>query len=434
VTSPVPLADRVTAAGPRVLLPRRLTEESSAVPRAFELVEDYPLADPLRLLLLRAEGTLFVAPVVDVDGELRRADAGDGAAAALIGLLADPEAAAHGSMEWTRFDRAHTVVGERAMLVDQTHESVVVGERAVVKWMVRAEPTPAPTLVSHLTANGFTQLPQPWGFLSWTAGEVPIVVASIADFLPDARDGWDWCVADVGSFSRGESSIDAALEPVGRLGVLVAELHLALAQPSEVVQAPVQSATAGAVEAWHAGAVALAEQAMVAATGEGGGRLRARRDAIVESLAALAQVDETLMMPIHGDLHVGQVLRWRRGYALNDFDGNPVLAPVERLAPQPAARDVAGMLQSLDHVGRVVVRRVAGVDPDRTDSWIAAAQQLFLTTYCGALASGGRPDLLDERMLLPFRVEQELREFLYAELHLPRWRYVPDGAICSLFP
>ena len=148
----------------------------------------------------------------------------------------------------------------------------------------------------------------------------------------------------------------------------------------------------------------------------------------------MSDVDQTPMMPIHGDLHVGQILRWSGGYAVNDFDGNPVLPSDERSLPQSPARDVAGMLQSLDHVGRVVMRRVMGADPAMTVEWIAQAQREFLSSYTSRLAESERAYLLDQRLILPFRVEQELREFRYAERHMPRWRYVPDGAIRSMFP
>jgi maltokinase len=139
-------------------------------------------------------------------------------------------------------------------------------------------------------------------------------------------------------------------------------------------------------------------------------------------------------IPVHGDLHVGQVLRWAGGYAVGDFDGNPVLPVGERLRPQPAARDVAGMLQAIDHVGRVVSRRVEGASPDRVSRWIVAARACFLDGYRDRLQANGRSALFDESLLLPFQVEQECREFLYAVRHLPRWRYVPDQALQALFP
>ena len=140
------------------------------------------------------------------------------------------------------------------------------------------------------------------------------------------------------------------------------------------------------------------------------------------------------IIPVHGDLHVGQVLRWTGGYAVGDFDGNPVLPVAERLRPQPAARDVAGMLQSIDHVGRVVNRRVEGADPERVASLDCHGPGAILEAYRDRLRTNGRAQLLDERLLLPFQVEQECREFLYAVQHLPRWRYVPDQALQALFP
>ena len=133
---------------------------------------------------------------------------------------------------------------------------------------------------------------------------------------------------------------------------------------------------------------------------------------------------------MHGDLHVGQILRWDGGYAVNDFDGNPVLPPEERLTAQPTARDVAGMLQSLDHVGRVALEHAPDADADAVEVWIFEAHQRFLRAYRESLGASG--DLFDERLLEPFAVEQECREYVYAARHLPRWLYVPDAAMPAL--
>jgi maltokinase len=144
----------------------------------------------------------------------------------------------------------------------------------------------------------------------------------------------------------------------------------------------------------------------------------------------------TPLIHVHGDLHVGQVLRHGdpAEYVVTDFDGNPVLAPQERSAPQPAALDVAGMLASLDHVGRVAVKRTDGVDAAVVREWISAAQDAFLAAYRSTLTSLGSLELLDERLLVPLRLQQECREYLYAVHHLPHWRYVPDAALVDLLP
>jgi maltokinase len=107
----------------------------------------------------------------------------------------------------------------------------------------------------------------------------------------------------------------------------------------------------------------------------------------------------------------------------------------ERMRPVPPARDVASLMASLDHVGRVVLHRTEGLDAearDRVNVWIERAQAMILEAYRATLKAAGRLDLLDESLLLPFQVQQECREYAYADRYLPHWRYVPDAALPAL--
>jgi maltokinase len=150
--------------------------------------------------------------------------------------------------------------------------------------------------------------------------------------------------------------------------------------------------------------------------------------------SGLAGAGGTLLTRVHGDLHVGQVLRWDGGYAVSDFDGNPVLPAAERDLPQPPARDVAGMLRAIDHVGRIVDRRTEHTEADRVRTWAASARQDFLAVYRTTTQGCGHGGLLDDGLLPAFEVEQECRELVYAARHLPQWTYVPDAALVDLLP
>lgn len=442
------LTRQVAATETGRLLPTRLEAEAARLPDAFTLagVASLPGTEASLVVLRDENGLLFAGPVLrSADDGLRRARPGDGAAHALAAVLAGA-----GSLDGRGFtttvlvpDGSVQALGivdaERPMLVDQTHESVVVAERAVVKWAVHAEPTPASVLVPHLSEAGFAAMPGPWGFVTWQDPSDPhaepgVLVASVMDYLPEASDGWAWAVQDVGRWATGAVDLGVALGPMEALGVLVADLHVALATPTSVIPQPTTTADVAEVSRWRSLAEVLLSEAVELVDGPEGERLAAVRNRVAATLATLDAAAGTVTMPVHGDLHVGQVLRWRDGYAVGDFDGNPVLPVPERLRPQPAARDVAGMLQSLDHVGRVVVRRVDGADAALVEQWITDAQEHFLSAYRRRLAEADASRLLDERLLLPFRVEQECREFLYAVRHLPRWRYVPDQALQALFP
>jgi maltokinase len=160
--------------------------------------------------------------------------------------------------------------------------------------------------------------------------------------------------------------------------------------------------------------------------------LRGQAHRARSALDGLLDVFDSATVHVHGDLHVGQILRWSGGYAVTDFDGNPVLDLAARLAREPAARDVAGMLQSLDHVARVAARRRAAVDASAAARWLRSAQGAFLAGYRAALAGRGAAGLLDERLLPAFRVEQECRELAYAMSHRREWLYVPAAAVAAL--
>jgi maltokinase len=438
------LALQVASAEPATLLPA--SRKVSRLAGPFDLVGSAQLADGLVLAVIRdATGTLIAGPFV-TGGDVRRAMPGDGAAPALAALLAQGGALGDelgDELGGEGFDVVSVDPGrlpgpaavERPMLVDQTHESVVVGDDVVVKWAVHAEQTPAPMLVAHLSQAGFTQMPRAWGFVTWSDGAAePVLVASAMQYLQGASDGWTWAVQDAGDHAARGGDLAASVEPMAEVGHLVADLHCAFATSTAANHDPVSHASVQDVEEWRLLGRQLLDDAIRAVDGEEGERLAHRRDAMAAAIDSVAQVAGCLTIPVHGDLHVGQVLRWVGGYAVGDFDGNPVLPVGARLRPQPAARDVAGMLQALDHVGRVVHRRVAGADPERVAHWISSAQERFIGAYRDRLREESRGDLLEDGLLLPFQVEQECREFLYAVHHLPRWRYVPDQALQALFP
>ncbi len=87
------------------------------------------------------------------------------------------------------------------------------------------------------------------------------------------------------------------------------------------------------------------------------------------------------------------------------------------------------MACSLDHVGRIAARRSTDAPDGTIDAWIEDAQASFLGAYRAALADAGRPELFDERLLLPLTAERICRELIYAARVLPRWLYAPLGTL-----
>ena len=159
------------------------------------------------------------------------------------------------------------------------------------------------------------------------------------------------------------------------------------------------------------------------------GRMRCARGS-----TTLATIESTPVTWIHGDLHVGQVLRSPSGLSIIDLDDDVSLPLAERGRQLSPVRDVAQLASSLDHVGRIVERRTSGETAMAVDAWVDQARTAFLAAYVTALTGAGRRELFDERLLTPFEAERVCRELLYAARTLPRWMYAPLGTLRRMIP
>ncbi|GAY19342.1 glucosamine kinase [Mycobacterium sp. shizuoka-1] len=382
------------------------------------------LAEGKRLAVVAGPAGLAAVPqVCRPDGAWARARPGDGVAEALLSVLAAaPEVSRTGPFTVHAWS-SRRASGERAITVDQTNESVIVGEAAVVKWAAHLQqgPHPAPRRIDVLRANGFRFMPDPWGLITWQPDDGPeTLVVNVDEYLAGAVDGWTWAVELIADAARGPvPHTDAVTTAVAAVGTVIAELHAALAPTATV-------ATQADADRWCAAAFATLDEAVALSNPATARLLRDRR--IEQILSSLAGLAGSPVIEGHGDLHVGQVLHHPGGYVVTDFDGNPVLPAAERALPIPAALDVAGLAQSFTHAA-IVARRHHPLDAGSLAAVEQVARQAFLQSYTDHLAELGHGDLYRADPLAAFRLQQVLREIVYAARHLPRWMYVPDAAL-----
>jgi maltokinase len=305
---------------------------------------------------------------------------------------------------------------ERPITVDQTNRSVVVDERYVVKWL--ATPVLSPMhgveVRRHLAHNGFDEMP---GFVGAYERDAT-TYAVVTKFVPGALDGWEWFVDDVLAWLNGSLERASLLDTCARLGGLVGRFLSAMSQPSVLWPTPTTMSTAETAW-WHQRGRVLFNEAQAlepAVMGAVGDEVERR----LAALSALSADPATRIQWIHGDVHVGQVLRANGQLWLTDFDGDPLGGPPE---PRTPVRDVVGLLQSLDHVGRIVNRRTEHQRAFDVEAWIDDAIDV---AYRAVIEATGP---IDERLIGPLSVMQELHELVYAARHLPRWRYVPEEAL-----
>jgi maltose alpha-D-glucosyltransferase/alpha-amylase len=166
-----------------------------------------------------------------------------------------------------------------------------------------------------------------------------------------------------------------------------------------------------------------------------------RREFLSRLRLPAAEAGQGMRIRIHGDYHLGQILRVKTDFMILDFEGEPSRPLAERRAKQSPLKDVAGMLRSFSYAAYATLMNWSarrGEDAARLEPWArlwersAAAE--FLRGYREATAGADflpADPVVFRRMLGGFRLSKALYEVLYELNNRPAWVRVPLMGILS---
>lgn len=323
----------------------------------------------------------------------------------------------------------------RWLHTEQSNSAAVLDERWFVKVFRRLEPGPNPDveLTAALTDAGFPDAPVQVGALGWggAASAAPALVM-VSQFEPDAGDAWGQALAEAHAITRGAPPPHRLVDGVADLGRVVAELHQALAGQfgtQEIGHETLAGWTHAMQRQLHRvlELAARAPQAGVRAVADASDELHAR----FEELAGLGEAGRTTR--VHGDLHLGQLLRRPDGHWLVlDFEGEPARPLSERRRPHSALRDVAGMIRSFDYAAAHGSVDDAGGEPPATlREWRDELTRAFTAAYDAAAPRQLLPpDPAARRALRAvFVLDKAVYELGYELDNRPAWAPIPAGGI-----
>ncbi|MET9359788.1 maltokinase [Streptomyces sp. NPDC006632] len=402
---------------------------------------------------------LLVGVRAELPGHLGAATIGHGTATAgrvLYDATADPElmgrliellgAERHdAAVEFHRMPGADIPAGLPARLLggEQSNTSIAFGERMIFKVLRHLVHGPSPELelLGALRRAGNVPSAAPLGWLRTAPGALDgeITLGILQEFVPSHGEGWALAVAEARACLTGAcdtvSPLGGFTEESRALGRATAEVHSALAGQLGTEALTTAGATRLADTLGVRLETALAE---VPALLPHARQLRAMYRDLAEVAGKGLDVQR-----IHGDLHLGQVLRGERGWVLIDFEGEPGRPPEERRRPQPALRDVAAMLRSFDYAGHHALAEVLGAPPGeqpardprsirlahRASAWAVHNRRAFCAGYAEA---GGADPRVRPVLLRAFEADKAVYEALYEARNRPEWLAIPLAAVRRL--
>lgn len=319
-----------------------------------------------------------------------------------------------------------------AVGAEQSNTSIIYGDAYILKVFrrVAAGINPDLELTRALAEAGS---PHVAAVLGWIEGNLPgpdgegSTLALLQAFLRGGTEGWKLAVASVRDLY---AELDLHPDEVGgdfaaeseRLGAATAEVHALLAQV-------VESRTATAEESRAAGRQMHERlDAALAVVSE----LQPYEAALRSAYDDVQQFDQPVpIQRIHGDFHLGQVMRTETGWVLLDFEGEPARPLSERTALMSPLRDIAGMLRSYDYAARSLLmdRPQSSALNVRAEEWSDRNRAAF----CEGYTAGGGADPRDQSVLLrAFELDKAVYEVVYEARHRPTWLTIPLGAVARL--
>ena len=222
--------------------------------------------------------------------------------------------------------RFSTGLDSLVLTTEQTNTSLVYGDESILKVFRRLFPGPNPDLEVNtaLAVLGSAHVAEPLGWAEARLEGVPTVLAILSRYLRLASDGWSLAATSVRDLyalaDRGTAGVDANdaggdfAGEARRLGAATAQVHADLATAFGTDELPTRAIGD------------LTEQMFrkldltVSAVPE----LAKYADMIGGAYSQLAKVSGPFpVQRVHGDYHLGQVLRTENGWVVLDFEGEP---------------------------------------------------------------------------------------------------------------
>ena len=403
-------------------------------PEKVVVQEDEELMQGLHWLLVEADGARYqlvigLRPADNPPEYLNGHEAG--ILGAVDGQLAfdatiDPE---YAKALLARVAPDQEITHIRPMNVEQSNSSLVADDRLVLKLFRRLQhgPNPDVEVTEALAQAGFLHVAAPLATWSFEGSHLAVV----QPYLSGGSEGWALALgslrdlyarAEEGETDPAEAGGDFAAEAC-RLGQVTGRMHVALAEAF--------GTSPGDPEAWAE--MARAQLARL----QPGDVDAAAAASFIDRLTSLA--DAGAAIRVHGDYHLGQVLRTDAGWFVLDFEGEPARPLEERMLPSSPFKDVAGMVRSLHYATQVTLTEreplqmeaVAGLD----EAWERRNRDAFREGYLGVEGIDRLLPADDEArgvLVGAFELDKAVYEVLYERAHRPDWVEIPLHAIRRL--
>jgi maltose alpha-D-glucosyltransferase/alpha-amylase len=374
---------------------------------------------------------------------------------------------------------------------EQSNTSVLYGDQLILKLFRRLQPGENPDVEIGRFLTEVAKFPRIPAFL----GDISIhpaegqrtTIAMLQGLVANQGDGWQWFLDQLPGFFSSAADLRSApesappgflnhpqppaevvqhagpaMDAAALLGRRTAEMHLALATPTDdpaFAAEPfspddlardarrIDAQIVTALDALKAKLPSLVDVIL-----DDAALLLSRRRDLIRRAHAIESIQAAgKRIRIHGDYHLGQTLRTggtdteAGDFVLLDFEGEPARPLAERRRKQSPLKDVAGMVRSFSYAAFSGLDQFVASESGRNSHpeilngwanlWQNSTSAAFLGAYCSSMAADREllpPPPQAQSLFTAYLLEKALYELLYELNNRPSWIRIPIGGILSM--
>lgn len=305
----------------------------------------------------------------------------------------------------------------------QSNTSLIFGQRYLLKVFRKITPGPNPDVELHraLHARACAHVAAPLGVIGGPHLNTPTTFAFLQEYAPLAAGGWPMATASVRDFLA--TGVTDAREVGGDFGAEAFRMGRAVGRVHVDLKAALGGRRGGPadvdalVKDMHARLTRVCDVVPGIRPFESG--LRERYDAVTANDLELQRV--------HGDLHLGQVLRTPEHWLLIDFEGEPGAPDCERRRLRTPLHDVASMLRSMDYVGKQML--IGHPDAASLSRHVAMWSRRNRTAFCDGYSYAAGDPRMNTALLTALELDRAVYEVEYEHRYRPEWMVIPLSAV-----
>lgn len=354
-----------------------------------------------------------------------------------------------GKIKFNQIEGKDNLVTSVERLTDVSSNSLtIVSREEIIKTYRQLWPGINPELEISLALaeeTDFKRFPEVRGFIEYITEENEYILAILEQFIPNEGDMWTFTqdvLLRMLSYLANNQPVEfqeirkVYQQSIEQIGILIADFHLALSGIGKKAFKPANFSQSDISE-WLE-------------------RIQFQLDNIYKTINNRVDIEEDLedlyyrtkqvlknttlnykqiglKIRIHGDLHLGQIIKNGKEYYLLDFEGEPLLNQLQRAKKISPLKDLAGVIRSFNYSRYVALdsyqKERLPIITEKLEEWENDSVKTFLSAYQERVLLQ-KPEILPQDdvfldLLAFFKLEKVLYECLYELENRPGWLHIP---------